>query len=83
MVGLGLLVDEYEGAIEETYKSQVRGAGVKGFLSGSSDLHMEHSSQKEIVGCQSEKYRDQEHQDAAHTHEKLKKLIVCTGKMHG
>lgn len=79
-VGFGPHVGEYESAIEEPHDSQVRGAGGKGFLPSCSGSHVEHSSQDETVGSQNDRQRDQEHQDAAHIHEKLKKCSVRTCK---
>ena len=81
-VGFGPHVDEYYGPIEEPHHSQVRRAGGEGFLPSCCGLHVKHSSQDETVGSQNERQRDQEHQDAAHIHEKLKKHSVIAGKTH-
>ena len=47
--------------------------GGKSFLSSNSGLHSEHSSQGETIGSQNERQRNQEHQNTAGIHEKLKK----------
>ena len=82
MVGFGPHVGEYESTIEEPHNSQVRGTGGKGFLLSCCGLHAKHGRRDETVGGQNGRQRDQQPQDAAHIHEKLKKNVVSAQARH-